>query len=246
MINMSSGGASQAISLKRGWVEVRELERAYLIRGDRASPVSARPPAPGPFRAKARGLARRFGYLMAAPPSDQVVDVLVASIPGNNPHVSVSPEADVDAMSSLAATVGSHASDRSAEFLRWRVGNPDRTYRFVYWRDTHLRGYMIVGWSGEHPQRAMVIDHSCEDESVFAELLEAVARIPRGDIELMASTLPERDRNAAHRLGFQPDPEHAFSKRRFFLWPLAPNTEGAALRAAASSWRVDLIDTMQG
>jgi len=249
MISMSGGDVSQSIALTRGWVEVRELKVIYLVRGDRAESIDRRVPRLRPVASQAKSLARRFGYPKLAPPPDRFVDAAMEPILGPNPHVTVSAEADVEAMSALAVTVGRHASVRSADFLRWRLGNPDRNYRFVYWRDTHLRGYLIVGWKPEDRHRAMIIDHCCEDASVFTELLHAVTRIRRCDIELMASTLPHQEADVAHRLGFRRDPECTFGKRRFLLWPLVknePQSTDSPILSVAPSWRVDLIDTLQG
>jgi len=249
MISLSGGAVSNALASTKGWTEIRELERVYLVRSTPEISLSERIPGARRVKSKAMGIARRFGYWMVAPPPARFVDAAIEPIPGNDSRISVSANADLPAMSALAATTNRHASARSVDAFRWRLGNPDRTYRFVYWRDTRLRGYMILGWTGENRQRAMIIDYCCETDSVFAEMLNAVARIRSDVVELMSSTLPQEHADVAYRLGFRPDHEHIFGKRQFFAYPLeksGPGPDDSSFVALARTWRVDLMDTLQG
>lgn len=249
LIVLSGGGNSNPIAVAKGWTPVRELDRVYLIRGDRPAPIQNRVPGFRFIASKGKGLAKRLGYSSVAPPSDRTVDAEVSEVAHVNSRISVSAVGDVVAMSALASKVNSHNSDRSADFLRWRFANPDRQYRFVYWGDDRLRGYMIVGWAAEDYGHVRIVDHCSENLDIFTDLLAAVTRIPHGDIELMSSTLPEREAAAAFELGFRPDPDHNFRARRFLATPIGNDEAYGAqppILAAASSWRVDLIDTLQG
>ncbi len=250
MISVSGNAVAQSLSLAAGWREVRELERIYLVRAQRRKPLRSRVPGARRVFSKARGLARRFGYQMVAPPSGRLVDGIVHPVGGVDKHVAVSNHADVEAMSELAADVGRHTSSRSSQYLRWRVRNPDRTYRFVYWKDFDLRGYMILAWKGRGLGRTMIVDHCSTDDTVFEDMLSAVARIRTGKIEMMASTLPKRRLELARQLGFCSDPDYSHGRRRrFLMYPFADgdaDTPESSIVSAARAWRVDLIDTMLG
>jgi len=246
LVVLSGGGNSNPIAIAKGWTLIRELDRVYLMRGDRPAPIRNRIPGLGFVASKGKGLAKRLGYSTIAPPSDRLLDSEMSEVASTNPRISVSTVGNVEAMSALASAVNSHASDRSVEFLRWRFANPDRQYRFVYWDDDRLRGYMIVGWAAEDHGHVRIVDHCSEDLDIFIDLLAAVIRIQHGTIELMFSTLPEREAAAAYELGFRPDDDRTFRMRRFLATRIEAGGTESPILTAASSWRVDLIDTLHG
>ena len=252
LISLSSGERTQKLSLLCEWQALGELERMYTdpAGSGEKSGRAAQTHASG--RRIFRAIRNRLGYDCVRPPFDHSIDgSLRGIVTSTSPRVEVSAEADPTSMSALAAAVhsGRSRASRDEAFFDWRLRNPQRKYRYVYWRDSQLRGYLVLAWTRRDANTIVVADHAAESESVFVDLVDALTRSRRGALSLMSSTLPGPELQAAEAAGFARDPNHEKDQmRQFLFYPLAENTE-PLLRGAKSAtfprdWHVCPLDTM--
>jgi hypothetical protein len=108
---------------------------------------------------------------------------------------------------------------------------------------------MVLAWKGPHAHKIMIADYEVEQDTIFQEMVEALARTQEAEIALMATTLPANHLRAAEEVGFLPDPTFEREQRRRFLYyPLTPPDPPSALtetsEAFPEGWRVSLLDTM--
>jgi GNAT superfamily N-acetyltransferase len=251
LVSLSAGQATQQLSLAAGWQEVGDLENIYR---SVVTPSTYRPLYSYARRAKNRfrKIAARSRSNRSSPPSNRSLNKALATIITiKTPRIEVSSEADYLGMSSLSESARSaeFGSPRSEVFLRWRLKNPVKKYRFVYWRDSSLRGYVMLSWSQEDPYRITVADYAVESPDIFYELLDALVCSRRGDFSMMSSTLLDSLLRTAENLGFQSDPNFKKgTQRRFMIYALGESDLPVALRNGArtypSRWHVSLLDTM--
>ena len=245
ILSLSGGATTQQLSLVCGYVALGDLNRL-------CQPMVT----PSPLR-RIRGHAvrqLRANGLFSPTVARGVMASGVWRGVGNarNSHIDISPEADHPAMGLLASQApGRSGSVHSEAFLRWRLANPDRSYRFVYWRDSHLRGYLVLAWDPVKPHRFLIADHAVEDPAVLAELLDALGR--RDDIEFVVMSTAETD-SQARSAAFVPDPDQSVeSRRRFLFFPighatalgdLGPGDNDQGGLGLPAGWNISLLDTM--
>jgi GNAT superfamily N-acetyltransferase len=253
MVSLSGGDVTQKISLLAGWKALGELQRLYL--GPAQQPSGQRDPGRSVLtrmdyrlKALARGLGFSPGAHLQNRRADRVFQRIVAS---TNDRITGSREADPPAMSALAesAEPQKYRGTRTETFLRWRLGNPDRTYRFLYWHDSRLRGYLVLSLSGTAGSPVMVADYAVEHPEILSDLFDGLKKSNTTEYSLMGSTLPEDHLTCAEAAGFVPDPTFLKDQRRRFLYfPLNPSAVPEPFSKETESdpalWRVSLLDTM--
>lgn len=251
LVSVSAGQVAQKLSLAAGWQEVGDLENIYhsVLPPSNHSPLYSYARR---AKARLRKIAARSNNNRSSPPSDRSLDKALATIiTVKTPRIELSSEADYLGMSALSesARPAEYGSPRSEVFLRWRLKNPMKKYRFVYWRDSSLRGYVVLSWAKEDPYRIMIADYAVESPDLFYELLDALVCSRRGDFSMMSSTLPDSLLRTAENLGFQSDPNFKKGvRRRFMVYTLSKSDLPVALRndekSYPSRWHVSLLDTM--
>ena len=165
-------------------------------------------------------------------------------------HIEISATADLASMSSLAARVEPERlrADRGEAFLRWRLANPDHIYRFVYWRDTVLRGYLVLSWDVMRPHRVTIAEIAADADDVVADLVGALGHPTDREYTIMSATLSDAQERIIRSAGFVVDPETTNEARRQFLYlpltqdsPFEPPSDDAEFR---SRWSVSSLDIM--
>jgi len=255
LLSLSGGEVTQDLQLAAGWKTVGTLKRIYRVpprRGKKPPDPSgaAIPRIPGGYRI--RRVALRLGVGSHFLPSGQAVDrVLTRMTSPENPHILPSATPDHGAMAALAESGGGNRvrSVRSEPFFRWRLSNPDRRYRCLYWRDSRLRGYLVLAWAWRDPERVIIADYAVEEESVLGDLLDALVRSESTEYWLISSTLPDTHLARFQQAGFVDDPRFTMDQRRRFLYfPLSGRqsltpTE-APPRPYPGHWHVSYLDSM--
>ena len=252
VISLSGNDRTQEISLAGGWKALGELEQIYRYPGTREKGPRSQLNLLKRGKQVLRMTAKRFGYGPNKVASNRSVNQALKHIATeDSPRVQISSDADYAGMSSLAESVTSDQlrAPRSEAFLRWRLDNPHRKYRFIYWRDSSLRGYMILAWTTRNPYRVIIADHAVENTVVFTELMGSVVRSQRGWLSMMSSTLPDSLLRVARTAGFNSDPSFEKGPRkRFLFYPLADQVQSSVFGESQSTypsrWHVNLLDTM--
>jgi hypothetical protein len=101
-----------------------------------------------------------------------------------------------------------HVQDE--EYYTWRLRNPASQYRYLFWDDSELQGYLILQtarFSSFRPAIALV-DWCATSGEIWAELLRAAIRLTEGqDLFTWSVTLSEEERITVENAGFAPVPE---------------------------------------
>lgn len=98
-----------------------------------------------------------------------------------------------------------HVKDKT--YFSWRFYNPLRCYRFLFWEDNRLEGYLVLqkNMSGFADRRILrIVDWEASSRTVFADLLQAALKIGKfSEIEAWTATLPSEMRSLLEREGFK-------------------------------------------
>jgi hypothetical protein len=127
-----------------------------------------------------------------------------------NPFVTVAREPDCDAMAQLVERIGNgerigHVRDR--EYFAWRFKNPLSRYRFLYWKDPMLKGYLVLQAWGNPRRRAAVniVDWEAATPRARKELLDAALRWGEFEtVRIWCATLPDEAKTLLAGAGFEP------------------------------------------
>jgi hypothetical protein len=129
------------------------------------------------------------------------------------PELSLESTPRCEAMALLVERSGSlrlrHVRD--AAYFHWRFQHPLSRYRFLYWTDQQLQGYLVLQEyvSAYAVKRVTnIVDWEADNDAIRADLLVAALSLVRGrDLVIWSSCLSESVRALLGRSGFQPDPE---------------------------------------
>jgi len=113
-----------------------------------------------------------------------------------------------EAMAELVEARGGDARIRHVrdqQYFAWRFQNPISKYRFLYWEDSRLRGYLVLRTSihGYNPD-VEIVDWEAANGSVRADLLHAAIEWGNFDsMTLWSATLPVETKALLKDAGFQ-------------------------------------------
>jgi len=158
-------------------------------------------------------------------------------------RISVTAVPDLEVIGGLARAkpVRGWRHDRSGAFYRWRLGNPDRTYRFVTWTDAYVRGFLLLALMPHDAKHLKIVDHGAEDPQILRALLEAVTMSDGYDVEAVDPVLGVVDSAVLDRIGLRRDAAAERLTRRSFMMR---STSVRSQPPAQRHWEYDLIDSM--
>jgi GNAT superfamily N-acetyltransferase len=207
-INLSAGRVTLLSSLAAGWrsaglvepIGRRSLRAAALLRvrgrlsrlplvGGIAARLAVRASgALAPFSRLDRKQARRQGRL--------------------GPRITIERAARCEEMAKLVSRLpfdGRIRHVRDERFFAWRFRNPFRNYRFFYWDEGRLEGYLVLQTGRPPLGRVHVVDWEARDEGVRAGLLDAVFACGRyPELVAWSAAVPTAARSLLARTGFEP------------------------------------------
>lgn len=163
-VSLNAGPVTFISSLAAGWRSAGSYQSAW--RDWTAHPLLRR----------ARKLARRT--LWPRRPFDR----LDQHAPRSAGPLSLASSPRPDAMGALIARLpwdGRIRHVRDAEYFAWRFRNPLREYRFLFWDDGGLQGYLVLQRSlsdRTDQERVNIADWEAADERIRANLLHAALR----------------------------------------------------------------------
>lgn len=95
---------------------------------------------------------------------------------------------------------------RDQQFFSWRFQNPISQYRFLYWKNKKLEGYLVLQTSvyTDNVCRVSIVDFEATSERVYKHLLLATLQLGKfGFITIWTSTLKEEINSLLKSLGFK-------------------------------------------
>jgi len=94
---------------------------------------------------------------------------------------------------------------RDERYFAWRFRNPLRNYRFFYWDEGRLEGYLVLQTGRPPLGRVHVVDWEARDEKVRAGLLDAVFECGRyPELVAWSAAVPMAARSLLAQRGFEP------------------------------------------
>jgi hypothetical protein len=124
-----------------------------------------------------------------------------------SPYVSIEGTARAKAMAELVEQVGNdgrirHARDQ--QYFAWRFKNPLSQYRFLYWEDSSLDGYLVLQTSLYRDRtRVSIVDWEATNKQVRADLLQAAINLAGVEVlTIWSATLPDDAKMLLQNTGF--------------------------------------------
>jgi hypothetical protein len=156
--------------------------------------------------------------------------------------LSVSREADAPAMAELANAVaipGLIRHVRDPAYFAWRYKNPRMDYRFIYWRDTKLRGFLVLQKARGNAEFVRIADWEVENEQILKRLFRvAIDSGKFASLKVWSAALSEEMVSFLSDSGFALIDESmgvADYRPGFFIKSLGDNPAGSPMDG---SWEV--------
>jgi GNAT superfamily N-acetyltransferase len=95
---------------------------------------------------------------------------------------------------------------RDERYFAWRFQNPLSVYRFLYWEDIQLQGYLVLRTSFDAEWAFIeIVDWEARNAQVRADLLRAAIEWGRFDgLTIWSATLPVEAKTLLQNAGFEP------------------------------------------
>jgi len=204
IFSLSTGPITLPSSLSMGWRSVGSLQT--MIREARQRTVSS---------SKEQ---HSFSYL------DRNVTERRLEV---SPYVSLERTARTEAMAELVEQIGNDGRirhSRDQQYFAWRFKNPLSQYRFLYWEDSGLDGYLVLQMSVYRDRsRVRIVDWEATNTQVRADLLQAAIDLVAFDVlTIWSATLPDEAKMLLQNSGFTYLEEIESIKRHSFTILLRP------------------------
>jgi hypothetical protein len=98
---------------------------------------------------------------------------------------------------------------RDETYYAWRFENPRSKYRFLFWCDPRIEGYVVLQAAAFPSTESIgIIDWQATSDQVRAELLDSVLRLACDrSLITWSATLTEKERSLLETVGFESLPE---------------------------------------
>ena len=192
--NLSGGLATQLASLTTGWRSLGAVERATRRSGDSTARDHLRS-AEHPSTAEHR-------------PFDSLDEDSVLRRDEAGGQVSVETAPWPVRMAELVERIGGDGrlrQVRDAEYFAWRYQNPRSLYRFLFWEDSRIEGYLVLQTPAFRTGRPVtIVDWEATDARARAGLLQAAVRWGHFDhLAIWSATLSTAAKAILREAGFR-------------------------------------------
>jgi GNAT superfamily N-acetyltransferase len=200
---LSAGPSSMSVPgyLKLGWQQIGAWQGAmYRAPVRQASVQAATATSPHLGQRIFNRVARPLTRLLAPDQKTGVFPKLDETFRSEKKryrgHLQVEAVASAQAMAQLAARLNRndqihHVRDEA--YFAWRFQNPFCQYRFLYWQDEGLQGYLVLQqWIKRHRNLVNIVDWEFTSAEVLENLLQAVVQLTDAEkITFWGVELPE-------------------------------------------------------
>lgn len=196
VFNLSPNPVTRTGSLLMGWRTVGDLQPMRWRRWSRIVPR------------RLRRHAARLASRVAVKDGNPFRFLDSACCRGKtDSHVTVEQTARPEAMAALVERIGGdgrlrHVKDQA--YFGWRFGNPRSAYRFLFWIDLRLEGYLVLQAKLYRDRaRINIVDWEAASMRVRADLLDAVIRGGHfAELNIWAATFSQETQRLLTRAGF--------------------------------------------
>jgi Acetyltransferase (GNAT) domain len=127
-------------------------------------------------------------------------------------HISIAKSPRIAAMVQLRQEVVRDSRIRHVqdeEYYTWRLQNPASDYRYLFWDDSKLQGYLVLQATRFFPAHPVaLVDWCASSDEIHAELMRAAIQSTYpGDLFTWSATLSEGERGNLESAGFRLLPE---------------------------------------
>lgn len=214
VITLGAAPQSAASNLGMGWAKAGEIKRMEWKAGLNAKTTDS---------SSLRKVAKKVPFLATAyravrdvvasppaaaePPNFHILDRSFASCNTQDDCVVLEKEPRPKAMSHLTAGHKDgrirHVKDEA--FIAWRYKNPRAAYRFLFWEQEELKGYVVLQQElHAHGGSASIVDWEAVDRTVFAGLVRSAIQWGGfSSLRIWSSNLAKEQVDTLLELGFQ-------------------------------------------
>ncbi len=203
VLSLSAGLTTQMILLEAGYRSIGSPE------------VACKQSRRGVILGRARRNSHKFPglrRLFAGPSGDALFRVLDGNSPAGNrgtrDHVSVERDPHPSEMAELIERVGTDGRIRHVRderYFAWRFQNPFSVYRFIFWTDSRLEGYLVLQTPAHWSTGVVsIVDWEATSENVSDDLLQAAVKWGGFDeLTTWSQALPSQARTLLQKNGFR-------------------------------------------
>jgi hypothetical protein len=198
VFNLSASPVTLHASLAMGWRSVGDLQRMYWKAGQ------------GTNSSRMLSYAAKFSMLFSAKkrnPFHFLHNNAMKRGHKISPYVSVEQTPRSKAMAELVrrtVTDGRIRQSRDQEYFDWRFNNPLSHYRFLFWEESRLEGYLVLQTRvNDEALSVSIVDWEADNLQVQSDLLEAVLVLGNFDVlSIWTATLPDVVKMLLKKNGF--------------------------------------------
>ncbi len=209
---LSANPGSYAASLRVGFQSVGVVETAtQQVGGQRSNPLRAFA-AKLPFVKQIYHQLRQRVYVMPPRPSQwlpfETLDMTQALIVEKSKgHIALEKAPRPEAMAELVERLGTDGRirhTRDSGYFAWRFNNPRSMYRFLFWENNQLEGYLVLqAWLGKYEGVYNIIDWEATSLQAKSDLLLSAlenGQFPK--LETWSASLPQDVKAMLQERGF--------------------------------------------
>jgi hypothetical protein len=212
IVTLSANRYSSAAVIKMGWKNVGYVQTAHYwtpLEISRLERIARRIPQLGSVYLNLRRKQAHEKFIPAVEGSTFIAidrNLTPENITMNR-NITISKHPQPEVMAKLLERVAGddclrHVRDR--EFFSWRYRNPRSEYRFLYWGDNQIDGYLILrARIGSNDGKAIIVEWEATDLEISDQLLKAATQLGNfEEISMWSETLSAELKQLLHDGGF--------------------------------------------
>ncbi|HEY4492959.1 MAG TPA: GNAT family N-acetyltransferase, partial [Acidobacteriota bacterium] len=204
-VTLSAGSLSSPALLQMGWRTIGPVGTVSRVVSSFSEKIVS-----GFLSTAAREIRGALGSLRGSEVAYAHFDSETVKRQGDiSPFVTVQKDPRPEAMAELVARIGSNGRIRHVrdeKYFVWRFQNPFSRYRFLFWQDRALEGYLVLQTSHYKPRHsASVVDWEGTSRKVKLDLLQSANLLAsRINLLMWSATVESEERNLLGEAGFHP------------------------------------------
>lgn len=122
-------------------------------------------------------------------------------------NISIEKSPRPKAMAELVHRIGNDGrmrQVRDSQFFQWRFLNPRSAYRFIFWENSSLEGYLILRASVGGKGGITIVDLEATSHELKGSLIETALKLCNfNSITIWSATVEDEERSLLHKNGFR-------------------------------------------